>query len=472
MDSVPIFIYYALDTYRTGFPVEAILNLICAAIVLFGFFLTFIKYDPRKQLLVYRINAYIYFASLLVLHVILCVKGQVNYMGWFFIYPLLAFFVMGKKEGFFLSAAFLTGIAGALWVYDRPASLFNTIENIKIHLFLALVTLTFIAFTYESVRCYIQQRFIRNQSRLKKSEKTLRDSKERWEHLAQRHKDLNINLRKAMDRANDMALRAKKADRAKSKFLANMSHELRTPLNHIIGFTELVADKKAGALNAIQEEYLGDVLDSSRHLLDLINDILDLAKVEAGKLALKLSEVSIGDLLEKSCLMVKETALKQGITLSSHLNGIPDTITADEQKLKQVIYNLLSNAVKFTPEGEKVSITARTCEMDNAQLAGAGKNGHRCIEISVSDTGIGLSSGDLDRIFNSFEQVENPETRNVQGTGLGLALSKNLVALHGGNLWAESKGKGRGSTFRFTIPYVEPCEKNRLLMGAYPKGGQ
>ena len=245
---------------------------------------------------------------------------------------------------------------------------------------------------------------------------------------------------------------AEKASKAKSEFLANMSHELRTPLNHIIGFTDLVLNNKCGELNEVQSEYLTDVRESSYHLLSLINEILDLSKVEAGKLELQLGSVNLRELLENSLTMIQEKAIKHGINLSNHLNGIPDTITADELKLKQIIYNLLSNAVKFTPDGGNISITARPSELNRPHFSTASSNGNGGLEISVSDTGIGLDSKDLDRIFSPFEQVENSKNRKFQGTGLGLSLTKNLVELHGGIIWAESKGAGRGSAFRFVIP--------------------
>ena len=243
-----------------------------------------------------------------------------------------------------------------------------------------------------------------------------------------------------------------KANQAKSDFLANMSHELRTPLNHIIGFTELVLDKNFGELNETQSEYLTDVHTSSKHLLSLINDILDLSKVEAGKQELQLSAVNLKMLLEDSLVMVKEKAIKHSIQTSVDTSGIPDTIHADERMLKQIIYNLLSNAVKFSPDGGTVSLTARPCVLNEADDSTNNGDRKQGVKISVSDTGIGLKPQDLDFIFNPFDQVENSMSRRFQGTGLGLSLTKSLVELHSGKIWAQSEGEGKGSTFSFIIP--------------------
>ena len=261
---------------------------------------------------------------------------------------------------------------------------------------------------------------------------------------------------------------AETANRAKSEFLANMSHELRTPLNHIIGFTELVVDKHFGELNETQEEYLGDALSSSKHLLSLINDILDLSKVEAGKLELESSDVNLKVLLESSLVMIRGKAMKHGIQLSTDMKGISETITADERKLKQILYNLLSNAVKFTPDGGEISLTAdladgslpvadSSTEKTSAQKPRAMSQelpvSRKFVRISVTDTGIGLRPEDLECIFSPFEQVENSASRRFHGTGLGLSLTKSLVELHGGRIWAESKGEGKGSRFSFVIPF-------------------
>jgi signal transduction histidine kinase len=257
-----------------------------------------------------------------------------------------------------------------------------------------------------------------------------------------------------------------KASRAKSDFLATMSHELRTPLNHIMGFTELVVGRHFGELNALQEEYLGDVLQSSRHLLSLINDILDLAKVEAGKLDLEPAAVPLSSLLAASLSMVKGQAGTRHIRLVTEIEEHPAMLQADERKLKQILYNLLSNAVKFTPEGGEVTLAARYLSRRDgrwydragnpAPLSGGDADlpGHpeQWVNISIRDTGIGIRGEDLIRIFSPFTQVEHSLSRRYEGTGLGLSVSRKLVELHGGRIWAESDGEGRGSRFCFVIP--------------------
>lgn len=283
-------------------------------------------------------------------------------------------------------------------------------------------------------------------------------------------RELKKNVLKVIETTELKKKAAEESNRLKSEFLANMSHELRTPLNHIIGFTELVLDKHLGTLNAQQEEYLTDVHQSSRHLLSLINDILDLSKVEAGKLTLERTTFELEPVLLNSLMMVKEKAMKNGIRLSTNFDALPVTIDADERKLKQILYNLLSNAVKFTNAGGEVCIEASlaSCirvngsdpphlnilkadqEADNLDAA----NQEPCVLISVSDTGIGLQRKDQERIFEPFEQADGSSSRRYQGTGLGLSLTKKLVHLHGGNIWVDSKGEGCGSTFSFFIPSV------------------
>jgi len=257
------------------------------------------------------------------------------------------------------------------------------------------------------------------------------------------------NQRKAVVRAKRAA---EAANQAKSEFLANMSHELRTPLNHIIGFTELVADGRVGKISDSQKEYLTDALESSRHLLSLINDILDLSKIEAGKLELNLSRFSLAEILDSSLTVIKEKALEHNISLSVKNELLSDKITADKRKIKQILYNLLSNAIKFTPDGGSISVIAKLEQSQDLNSDRFGNTNPR-IKISVVDTGIGINTGNLERVFHSFEQLDNSRASKVSGTGLGLALTKNLVELHGGQIWADSAGRGKGSTFSVAIPY-------------------
>ena len=256
----------------------------------------------------------------------------------------------------------------------------------------------------------------------------------------------DVTERRRRMEAQQAKLAAERASLAKSEFLAHMSHELRTPLNHIIGFTEMMADLRFGPINELQSEHLNDVLTSSRHLLDLINDILDLSKVEAGKMSAQVEEVPLEPLLEGSLTMVRDRGMKKGLELILELDGAPPFVRVDPRKFNQVLFNLLSNAVKFTPDGGVIRVGARETFQDENGTTG------RWLEVSVSDNGIGLKPGDLDRIFNSFEQVDSSASRRYEGTGLGLALSRRLVELHGGRIRVESEGEGCGSRFVVILP--------------------
>lgn len=236
------------------------------------------------------------------------------------------------------------------------------------------------------------------------------------------------------------------ASRLKSKFLANMSHELRTPLNAVIGFAQVLQKQYYGPLTEKQSSYVEYILNAGRHLLGLINDILDLSKIEAGKMDLNLTNLSLPEVFQNCLLMVREKAGRRRIELSWKVAEDILKVTADERKLKQIIYNLLSNAVKFTADGGKIGLSARMADDS------AGPEAERHVEISVSDTGIGIPRADLEIIFEPFTQLESGLNGKYEGTGLGLALVKSFVDLHGGRVWVKSAGEGKGSTFYFTLP--------------------
>jgi signal transduction histidine kinase len=215
-----------------------------------------------------------------------------------------------------------------------------------------------------------------------------------------------------------------------------MSHELRTPLNAIIGFSEVLTDRLFGDLNEKQEEYLRDIYASGTHLLSLINDILDLSKVEAGRMELELTDFDLPTALDSALTLIRERVGRRGITLQTSVDDRLGQIRADERKIRQVVLNLLSNAIKFTPEGGRIEVGA------------VPKDG--LVEVSVSDTGVGIAPEDQEAVFEEFRQV-GAAAKKVEGTGLGLTLCRKFVELHGGRIWVKSQ-LGAGSTFRFTIP--------------------
>ncbi len=227
------------------------------------------------------------------------------------------------------------------------------------------------------------------------------------------------------------------ASRHKSEFLANMSHELRTPLNAVIGFSDVLEQGMVGGLSDKQREYIRDISSSGRHLLDLVNEILDLSKVEAGRMELERSEFSVCEAVLSAFNFVRERAAKHLIELAADVPADLGTISADERKIRQVLLNLLSNAVKFTPDGGWIGVTARR---QDGQLT-----------VSVRDTGIGIAAEDQPSVFEEFRQVGKADDRSREGTGLGLTLAKRFVELHGGRIWVESE-VGKGSTFTFALP--------------------
>ena len=234
----------------------------------------------------------------------------------------------------------------------------------------------------------------------------------------------------------DKSRQLETASRHKSEFLANMSHELRTPLNAILGFSEVLSDRMFGEINDKQAEYLSDILESGRHLLSLINDILDLSKIEAGRMELEATDFDLPSAIENTLMLVRERAHRRAITLARTIDERLAMIRGDERKVKQVLLNLLSNALKFTPDGGQIGVQAEL--RDGAA------------EISVTDTGVGIAPEDQEAVFEEFRQV-GTASKKVEGTGLGLAISRKFIELHGGRIWVKSQ-VGTGSTFAFTLP--------------------
>jgi signal transduction histidine kinase len=248
--------------------------------------------------------------------------------------------------------------------------------------------------------------------------------------------DLAVNVNRMNDELRRVYAELEAASRHKSEFLANMSHELRTPLNAILGFSQVLREEMFGPVNEKQTEYLDDILASGRHLLSLINDVLDLSKVEAGQVQLASGPFSLREALEQGAVVVRERANVDGVRIDVTADPAADVVDGDARRIQQVIFNLLSNAVKFTPPGGAIDVTT------------ARVNGE--VWVSVSDTGPGIAPEDHDRLFDEFQQTEAGIAQR-EGTGLGLALSKRFVELHGGRIWVESE-PGQGSTFVFTLP--------------------
>ena len=259
---------------------------------------------------------------------------------------------------------------------------------------------------------------------------------ESYANLEQKVDERTRALATALGQLDEKSRELEAASRHKSQFLANMSHELRTPLNAILGFSQLLRGRVYGDVNVKQEEYLDDILTSANDLLALINDILDLSKVEAGQIELEVAPFSLREALERGVVMVRERATTDGVRVGVTALPEVDVVSGDERRVRQVIFNLLSNAVKFTPAGGDVDVSA-------TQVNGE-------VQVAVTDTGPGIALEDQGRIFEEFQQTEAGAAQR-EGTGLGLALSKRLVELHGGRIWVDSE-LGKGSTFVFTLP--------------------
>lgn len=244
------------------------------------------------------------------------------------------------------------------------------------------------------------------------------------------------NLNRMREELGSLYAQLEAANRHKSEFLANMSHELRTPLNAVIGFSEILLQRMFGEMNEKQEEYLRDIRESGAHLLALINDILDLSKIEAGRMELEVADFDLPQTVSNALILVRERAMHRELTLNVTIGDGVATVRGDERKIKQVLLNLLSNAIKFTPEGGRITVHA---------TAGTG-----CVQVSVTDTGIGIAPEDQGVIFEEFRQVGSSAAKQ-EGTGLGLALCRKFIELHGGTIWVSSEA-GKGSAFTFALP--------------------
>lgn len=310
----------------------------------------------------------------------------------------------------------------------------NILENFtKIDLYKANIFASLVSLALDNANLYNSQLKLQKQLVSANEETRLLNLS-----LESKVKERTQELTRVNEELTCLAEQLKRANNAKSEFLATMNHELRTPLNSIIGFAEILADEKSGPLNEQQKEFLNYVLVSGKHLMALISDILDLAKMEAGKMEISPSNLEIKKLLGDTMILIKEIAFRKKIEVLPEIPEDIGHVEADERRVKQIVYNLISNAVKFTPLGGKMGIRAKRSDSE--------------IEVEVWDNGIGIAPENLGKLFQAFQRIDSPYSRAIEGTGLGLSHSKKLVELHGGRIWIESQGLNKGTSVKFTLP--------------------
>ena len=356
---------------------------------------------------------------------------------WSFTYPLISIFLLGRLKGVIASSIYLLSAAIIFALgYQIPAISKYSFDLI-IRFITAFFTISLFSYAMEHIRMLVQGRLTISNTELKSAEAKL--------------VSLNEHLQEQAANAKSSAEQAKAATLAKSQFLANMSHELRTPLNSIIGFCQILEKQTAENLSGKQMEYFENIRNSGDHLLEMVNDILDLSKIEAGKVDIVSAPFDFGKMLTRSPSIIRDVANQKNIQIDINIKPDLGWLSGDETRLKQVIYNLLSNAVKFTGSGKRIGIDAS-----------AGKEN---FTVSVWDEGVGIPSTHLEKIFDPFEQTKAGHTSAEEGTGLGLAISRQLIELHQGTLVATSQ-EGVGSRFTINLPGRLSAEETDAEKGA------